>query len=432
MLIVTGNATIKNRTRHKLLGNIVSLYALLGLNYLIPLAILPYLIRILGVEHYGLIAFAQALAQYFTILTNYGFDFSATKRLAIIRADKTGVSRLFWTVLLTKMLLMFAGMLVLTAIIRNVPRFHPEMRVYFIAYIAVIGNALFPAWFFQGMEKMKFISVINGVSRLTAAASLFIFVHARADFVTALIILSSGTLLSGIAGLYVAIAKFSILRYTPSIMDIACLLKDGWHMFVSTASISLYTNTNVLLVGLLAGNVEAGYFSVAEKLVRAMSGLISPVSQAIFPHLSALVSTSKELAIRFIRKSLLLIGLPSLLASTVLLVCARPITHLAFGHTVMPVIVVIRWISMLPFVIAISNVLGIQTMVTFGMDKQFSRLLLASGMLNLLLAIPLVHAFGAKGASMSLLATEIFVTASMWFVLHRNKIYIMPWKEGLA
>ncbi len=429
---MNGNSMIKNQTRRKLLGNVVSLYALLGLNYLIPLAILPYLIRVLGVEHYGLIAFAQALAQYFTIVANYGFDFSATKRLTLIRSDRTRVSSLFWTVLLTKVLLMFSGMVLLTAMVYGIPRFQSEKHIYFIAYIAVIGNALFPAWFFQGMEKMKFISVISGVSRLAAAASLFIFVHARADFAVALLILSLGTLLSGISGLYVAIANFNILPYRPSIQDVASVLRDGWHLFVSTASISLYTNTNVLLVGLLAGNVEAGYFSVAEKLVRAMSGLISPVSQAIFPHLSALVSTSKELAIRFIRKSLLLIGLPSLLASTVLLICARPITHLAFGHTVMPVIVVIRWISMLPFVIAISNVLGIQTMVTFGMDKQFSRLLLASGMLNLLLAIPLVHAFGAKGASMSLLATEIFVTASMWFVLHRNRIYIMPWKGGLA
>ncbi|MHB8304111.1 MAG: flippase [Acidobacteriaceae bacterium] len=427
-----GSSTTKNQTRRKLLGNIFSLYALLGLNYLIPIAVLPYLIRVLGVEYYGLIAFAQALAQYFTILTNYGFDFSATKRLAIIRADKTGVSRMFWTVLLTKMLLMFAGMLVLTAIIRNVPRFHPEMRVYFIAYIAVIGNALFPAWFFQGMEKMKFISVINGVSRLTAAASLFLFVHARADFVTALIILSSGTLLSGIAGLYVAIAKFSVQLYMPSIMDIACLLKDGWHMFVSTASISLYTNTNVLLVGLLAGNVEAGYFSVAEKLVRAMTGLISPVSQAIFPHLSALVSVSRALALQFIRKSLLMIGLPSLLASLALLFFAHPIAQLVFGHNVASIVPIIRWIAMLPFIIAISNVLGIQTMVTFGMDKQFSRILIMSGIVNVLLAIPLIKLYRAQGASMSLLITEVLVTTSMWIVLQRNGIDIMGAKKVLA
>lgn len=427
-----GNSTIKNQARQKLLGNIFSLYALLGLNYLIPIAVLPYLIRVLGVEYYGLIAFAQALAQYFTILTNYGFDFSATKRLSIIRADKTGVSRLFWTVILTKMVLMFVGMVVLAAIILTVPRFHSEMRVYFIAYIAVIGNALFPAWFFQGMEKMKFISVINGISRLTAAASLFIFVHARADFVTALIILSSGTLMSGIAGLYVAITKFSILPYKPSVRGVATLLKHGWHMFVSTASISLYTNTNVLLVGLLAGNVEAGYFSVAEKLVRAMSGLISPVSQAIFPHLSALVAESKALALQFLRKSLLMIGLPSLLASLALLFFAHPIAQLVFGHNVVSIVPIIRWIAMLPFIIAISNVLGIQTMVTFGMDKQFSSILIMSGIVNVVLAIPLIKLYRAQGASMSLLITEVLVTTSMWIVLQRNGIDIMGAKKALA
>jgi PST family polysaccharide transporter len=241
-----------------------------------------------------------------------------------------------------------------------------------------------------------------------------------------------GTLLSGIAGLYVAIAKFSILLYKPSVMDVACLLKDGWHMFVSTASISLYTNTNVLLVGLLAGNVEAGYFSVAEKLVRAMSGLISPVSQAIFPHLSALVDESKALALQFIRKSLLMIGLPSLLASLALLLFAQPIAQLVFGHNVASIVPIIRWIAMLPFIIAISNVLGIQTMVTFGMDKQFSGILIMSGIVNVLLAIPLIKLYRAQGASMSLLITEVLVTMTMWVVLQRNGIDIMCAKKVLT
>ena len=90
---------IRNLARQKWFGNLFWLYALQGLNYLVPLAVLPYLLRILGVEHYGLIAFAQAFAQYFIILTDYGFNLSATKRIALLRDDRRQVSIVFWSVL---------------------------------------------------------------------------------------------------------------------------------------------------------------------------------------------------------------------------------------------------------------------------------------------------------------------------------------------
>ena len=82
-------------TRRKLLGNMFWLYSLQGLNYFIPFAVLPYLVRVLGVERYGLVSFAQAFAQYFVILTDYGFNLFATKQIARLRSDPGGF-RLFF------------------------------------------------------------------------------------------------------------------------------------------------------------------------------------------------------------------------------------------------------------------------------------------------------------------------------------------------
>ena len=89
-------------TRRKLLGNMFWLYSLQGLNYFIPFAVLPYLVRVLGVERYGLVSFAQAFAQYFVILTDYGFNLSATKQIARLRSDPERVSSLFWSVMVIK------------------------------------------------------------------------------------------------------------------------------------------------------------------------------------------------------------------------------------------------------------------------------------------------------------------------------------------
>src|SRR5215470_2218422 len=150
-----GTMKVSSTTRRKLLGNMFWLYALQGLNYVIPLAVLPYLVRVLGIEGYGLIAFAQAFAQYFVILTDYGFNLSATKRIALARDNRQEVSRIFWSVILVKTLLMLLGALVMGAIVLSIPRFRADAPLYAIAYIAVVGSVLFPLWLFQGMEQMR-------------------------------------------------------------------------------------------------------------------------------------------------------------------------------------------------------------------------------------------------------------------------------------
>ena len=207
------------------------------------------------------------------------------------------------------------------------------------------------------------------------------------------------------------------------------LFREGWHLFISTASVSLYTNTNVVLVGILAGNVQAGYFSAADKLVRAINGLVGPISQAVFPYVNSLALRSREAALIFIARSLKWMSGLTLLPVIAMFVFARPIAVLCFGQAAVGAIPVMRWIALLPFFIAISNVLGVLTMLTFGLDKQLSRILISAGILNLVLGIPLISSFAAEGAGASVLVTEVFVTLMMGLILRLNGINIRLWEK---
>jgi len=415
--------------RRRLFDNIVSLYLLQGLNYIIPIAVLPYLVRVLGIETYGLVAVAQSFAQYFNILTDYGFNFSATRSIAQSKDEPGEISRIFCSVFLIKICLTAVGFAVLGCVLLTVSPMRHDWTIFIYAYAGVLGNVLFPVWYFQGLERMRHISIISGATKTLSAVLLFIFVHQSRDGALAVAIQSFGMLLAGAIGFAVCTRSADLVFHWPCWQDLRTRTAEGWHLFVSTASLSLYTNTNVFLVGMLAGNVQAGYFSAADRLVRATNGLVGPITQAVFPYVSALAPRSSEAALVFITRSLRWMSGLALLPVIAIFVLARPIALLCFGYGADGAIPVMRWIALLPFLVAVTSVLGVLTMLTFGLDKQFSRILIAAGILNLVIGVPLISRFAAQGAGASVLLTEAFVTMTMGLILRLNGINIRLWEK---
>ncbi len=422
----SGAATaVERSTRRKLADNIFSLYALISLYYLIPLAVLPYLVRVLGMERYGLIALAQSYALFFTTLTDYGFNFSATRSIAANREDHETVSQIFCSVFLIKAVLAIAGLSIVWLIVNFVPRFRGDAAFFLVGYVAVFGNALFPTWYFQGIERMRYISVITGICRLAAAAALFIFVHRPADALLALGLQSAGALLGGIIGLGLAIRSFQIRIRFPSNTLLKSTLADGWHLFLSTAGMGFYTNINVFLVGTLAGNLQAGYFAAAERLLRGMQALIAPIIQATFPHIASLKQQSRQKAISFVNRSLYWISGATLLPSALMFAFATLCTVLLFGRNAVDAASVVRWIAFLPVLSAISNVLGVNTMIPFGLDRQFSRIVITGGLLNVTLGSWLIHKWGANGAGASILIVELVIVTGIVLSLEKAGIHLV-------
>jgi len=419
--------------RHsRLTESIVSLYLLQGVNYIIALAVLPYLVRVLGMEKFGLVAFAQSLAQYFTLFTDYGFNFTATRAIARNRDDSEAISRIFSTVLVVKLILMILGVLVMTLAVAAVPRLREHSIFFLVAYVAVVGNVLFPTWYFQGTEQMRFISGIVSLARVLGAVALLLAVHRPSDALLALEIQSASLLFGGILGLGTALRMCAIHFVRPTRREVVSAFVEGWSLFISTAAVSLYSNTNVFLVGLLCGNLQAGYFSSVEKLIRSAQGLIAPFNQAIFPHVNALAKRSREAALQFNARVLAWTGTTTLVCSVGLLVAAHTIALVFFGPAATGTVPVLRWMAFLPFLIAVSSVLGSQTMVPFGLDRQFSRILIVSGAFNLCLGMALIHLFAACGAGISVLATESLVAASMLLTLQSHKISIWRFRMSMA
>lgn len=269
-----------------LLENFFSLSALQIVSYILPLITLPYLTRVLGVEHYGLVAFATAFAAYFIILTDYGFNLSASREISIHREDEVQVSRIFSSVMIIRSLLLLLSFAVLAAIVWGFEKFAVNWQLYIFAFGMVLGNVLFPVWFFQGMEKMKYSTFLNILAQVIFTLAIFIFIRVQADFLYVPLINSMGLITAGVLSLILIYRDFQVEFVIPEREFLWQTFRDSTQFFLSRASVSIYTSSNVFFLGIFTNNVFVGYYSAAEKLYLAAQGLYQPVVQSLYPYMA--------------------------------------------------------------------------------------------------------------------------------------------------
>ena len=405
----------------KLTGNILSLFTLKGAEYIVSFITLPYLLRVLGPEYFGMIVFAQTLMNYGNLLVDYGFNLTAPRDVA--KADAGALPKEFSSILGTKVLL-----LLFTCLLGGVgfALFSDYLNLILLACVfpTLLGNAIFPVWYFQGMQQMRFITLFNIVARIISVAGIFIFVNEPDDYCLAAFLQSVVPLVAGIISIGMLISTSRDLFLLPDKHMVWQKLVDGWEIFLSTVFINFYTNSNIFILRILTNDICVGYYAAASKLIEAVKGLLMPISNAIFPHVSVLVKESREKAIAFLCKAMRVIGGFSLFISFGVFVFTEPIVHLIMGNSYEESIEILRIISFLPFIIGLSNVFGIQTMVTFGMQKLFSRILMASALLNFVLVIPFIYLWEGIGLAIAVVCVESFVTVTMYVMLRRHGIAI--------
>lgn len=404
----------------RLRKNITALAILQLLNYTLPLAVVPYLARILGPAHYGLLIFAQATISYANSITDYGFNYSATRLVARHRNDREALSRIFWSTLTAKALLMVLCFAILAVLIEAVPTFHSHAAVIIAASGLTLGSVLFPVWFFQGAEEMRAITIAQSAAKLTLVPLIFIFVTNSSHVARAAAIQSGTAVLAGIIGIPLIRRTRLVGWHRPSWGEIKDTFREGWHVFLSCTAILIYTSTNTVILGFLSGDLQTGYFGAANRAVQGSQGILVPITQALYPHLNSLAVKSRDAAVALIRKSVFWIMLASLGVSILFMFGAAPISHILFGRKFDGSIAPLRWMAFLPVLLGLSNVFGVQTMLTFGLNKQFNRIVSSSVALNLLLTVPFAKLWGAEGAAAALLITEFFVTVTMALVVRSS------------
>ena len=240
------------------------------LNYVMPFITLPYLSRVLTVDKFGLIFFAQAIMDYFSRFVAFGYNQSGVRDIATNRSDPQKISEIFTSVLFARLALLLVSFIIFSIFVLGFEKFRQDWVVYFFTFIALVCDVIGSTWFFQGIEKMKFITYLNIFARILSLVCIFIFVRKASDYYLVPLFYSLGGIASGVASFILIKTKFKVKTYIPKIKEVFASLKHSSQYFIGNVSIALYQSANAFVLGLCISTTMVAYYVSAQKIYLAI------------------------------------------------------------------------------------------------------------------------------------------------------------------
>lgn len=393
-----------------------ALYLIQICNYVVPLLALPLLTRTLGPARLGEIGFAQAFIQFFVMVTDFGFDSIAARKISISRDDPTEVARLYWTVTCAKTGIAAASALVVLLLIGFVPALRADRMVIAISLLLLAGAVLNPLWLYQGLEKMTRMAVACFAARIVCLVPLFLFVRSPDQYPIAAATQFLPPLLAGIY-LTAAAHRSGMVQSWQRVRwaEVRAESAEAFQIFSGSALTFVYTYANTVVLRFVSGNVAVGYYVTAEKLISPIRQVVWPLVQTMYPRVCKLYSDGNVAEAENIFRKVMLI-LVAFNAGAILFVYlfGSSLIRIVFGARFLPALPVLQVLIFLPLVLAVAVVLMQLRLLAQGEVRWLKRIYGIGAVFHAAQSVWLVLSFGMLGTAISVVSTELLVVGLMY------------------
>ncbi len=343
-------------------------------------------------EGFGVYAFIFAIATYGMTFADYGFDLSATYHISLHKDNPAKINEIFSSVLIIKFSLGILYLILLSLAILSIDKLYNYKELIFLSYGMVLGSILLPLWFFQGIEKMRFIMYLNGFLKLSFFILVILLIKDDEDLELLMLLHSITSILVGILGLYISIKYFNIKLIHVKQKKIFFYLKDGWYIFTSKIAVVFYSNFSTIIVGFYASPLILGYYALSMKVLLAIGNVLDPLTRVVYPYLLNVYQSSNQ---NFIKRNIqlsILIFIIMIPLSIIVYIFSREILEIISQKEIANLNVQLLQITSLllivfPYASQFTNIL-----ISIKETKVLNKILITAALINVILA-PLVLEF---------------------------------------
>lgn len=404
-MIFNGNYNI-------VIKNFAYLSILKGLDIGLPLLIIPYLTHVLGTSYFGKYSFVLAIIQTINIFTSYGYLFSATKKISQNRDDKYVVNQIMNAVFAGRFIVA-TFIVVLVVMLSNIIfKDEYEWFMFLTAIGMIYGDIFIPTWLFQGLEQMKYVTIVNAIAKLLFTMLVFAIVTRQQDFKYILLLNSLGCVTSAFFSMVLVKRMFKLHLFIPKWSVVREELKDGFSIFLSTLGMSVYRNLNIIILNYFVSSSAVGIYALAEKVIKALQSLINPISQALYPHFGYRIkeSANRKKDLYSLFKIAVFLTILLVVASLALYFLTGYVGYVV-GHDFTGSSGIIN--IMLPVVVfgCLNYLLGFVGLVNMDKQRFFLGAVVVSGTVAIIILLCTVNTFGIESAAWAMSISELLLFA---------------------
>ena len=360
-MLIAKIKSILNGNNKILLKNF-SFLAILQLFLLLsPLITYPYLIRILGKECYGLIITAQVVVSYFSLIIEFGTNGVCAKYVSINRDNKNNLSEIVCSILSFKFLLFIFSLFVYAIIILIIPEYRSHWLMFLLMYSLTFNELLFPQYYFQGLERMGIITVLNISFKLLFILLVFVVIKDVSDYIYMPILYGIGHLVVGLISLYIVFVKDKLKFYIPPYKTQLKYIKESGIIFSTDIITTIKDKFNYLLIGKYISMGDVVIYDLAIKINGLISRPVNILATVLFP------SIARDKSITKVKKSVIAALLFVIVTVVIVNIFMNQIVFF-FLHEHIDLFP-IRLFSLAPIFLAVSYMLSYNFLLAFGHNK---------------------------------------------------------------
>ena len=372
----------------------------------IPFLTIPYISRIVGVEGVGVYSYTYSIAYYFMLFTMLGVNNYGNRTIAKHRNNKIKLTESFANIYLIQLVL---GLIMLAIYLIYVFYFDVEYKaVAAIQSLFIISAILDINWFYFGIEEFKKTITRNTAFKVANAALVFIVVKTPDDLWKYTLIMSGMTLASQLflwvfLKNYISFAKISFKKIKKH-------LKSDIILFVPVLAISIYKIMDKIMLGMITGVNEVGFYDNAEKVLTIPITVITSLGVVMLPRMSNIVSKGNNRQMeQYIHKSIIFVMFLSFAMSFGLLSISDSFSIAFFGQQFSRVGIILSLLSLTLPITSFANVIRTQYLIPQEKDKIYIKSVLFGAIANLILNIILIPIWSGIGACCSTIIAELIV-----------------------
>ena len=405
--------------RNKSIQNFLFLAIIQSSNVLISIISMPLLIQNIGVDQFGLVNLALAVIILLNILVGFGYNLSAPREVAINQKDKTALSHLVSNVFSAKILLASTASLIILVAVFGLNLFKDYQMILVFSVLMLFSEATLPLWFFQGMEKMKLISIANIFSKLLFLMGIVLFIHSPSQSKWVNFMMGFFGMSINVGLLIYIHFHLEIKFFKPEWNAIRKSLKENFLLFLSSVSSYISINGGLIILSFFSVAETLGMYSLAERIVMVLRMFPAMIIQAIYPNAAKLYASDEKAFFRFLRNvyfrvvlfGIFIAGMTYLTAPWTIRILSR--TDLQESVTYLQILALVPLLACL-------NIANVTMMLVADLKNLLFKASWMMCLYMIIVATILTYLMGGVGICLAIISTEIAVFIICMVLLYRN------------